>query len=243
MLPHGLPDNRHRYDRLVPSLRRWVVAFDFLGWEDPTSPPATRTRPATRSSTSTPSSCTCSSARWCWWPTTPPTTGDRLGSGPSRTGVCAGATEHLLLPDARAAPPAGGDLAVLDPYRPSGRPPGLDVAQRAVFATCTSGRWGVSSVTRRTELLPGQATEPHRHAGQETGYVLRGRWTSGSPVSATTPRASRSRWATGSTYGRALSIAIKLGAMGRANSCSASRPLTSLTRQGAHRRRPSRADG
>jgi pimeloyl-ACP methyl ester carboxylesterase len=59
VLLHGFPDNLHLYDRLVPELpQRRVVTFDFLGWGDQTSPPATRTPPQTRPATSTPSSST-----------------------------------------------------------------------------------------------------------------------------------------------------------------------------------------
>jgi hypothetical protein len=73
--------------------------------EDPTSPPATRTPPATRPATSTPSSRTCSSPRWCWWPTTPPATGDRLGTRAPGARLAAGPAEHGLLAHARAAAP------------------------------------------------------------------------------------------------------------------------------------------
>src|SRR6266545_3529902 len=67
VLLHGFPDNLHLYDRLLPYLRpaRQVVTFDFLGWESPTSPPATPTPQPTRPATWTPPSTSGSTpGRW-----------------------------------------------------------------------------------------------------------------------------------------------------------------------------------
>jgi haloalkane dehalogenase len=38
---HGVPDNLHLYDRIVPYLAssRRVITFDFLGWGDSEKPP------------------------------------------------------------------------------------------------------------------------------------------------------------------------------------------------------------
>ena len=55
VLMHGFPDDQHLYDRTLPFLagQRRVVTFDFLGWGNRTSRPATPTPRTTRPATST----------------------------------------------------------------------------------------------------------------------------------------------------------------------------------------------
>src|SRR4029453_13446819 len=129
VLLHGFPDDLHLYDRLVPELAgRRVVGFDFLGWgasDKPTGYPYTvanqsgdldpviqQLGPGSGFRVSPPA------------PSSPGPPAISGGRDPPGAGRRAGAAQHLLRRHARAAGPPG-DLAVLHPAGPVGRPPGV----------------------------------------------------------------------------------------------------------------------
>ena len=153
ILMHGFPDNLHLYDRLIPEFAsRRVVALRLPGLGEvgqarrlPVHGQQPDRRP--RRGHRAPAACLGGAGG----PRRLRPTRDRLGAEPPGTCIGAGLVEHVLLPHAWACA-LRRRSGCSRPRSSAGSPHRFRCGSAGwSFAVCTSGRWGGSSGTRRSE--------------------------------------------------------------------------------------------